>query len=103
MLKSSGINSKILVDITCDHAYTVAYVNSLDEPIDEQVQIIVQRYEGVEVVNWIEYENGNWLILDTIGGIFPDDTFNMCQSQTGTRYFIDSCVNPIEDGLIYSL
>jgi len=92
MVESIGGTSKIVLDPTCEHAYTLVYFGSSEEGMDNFVQAVSNHYGQGVTVNYITHNNGIWIIFDPAGGKYPGNTLSEC-SGNRTVYYVTSCLD----------
>jgi hypothetical protein len=83
MIRAVGGKADVIVDYACGHTYAIAYVGPSEGYITNFSQAVANRYNySTPKVNYIEYDNGTWAVIDTTGGYYPGDMLKEC---TGNR------------------
>jgi len=83
MIRAIGGKAEVLVDPACKHAYAIVYVGPSEEDMVNFSQTVADHYHyNAPKVNYVEYDNGTWVVIDTAGGYYPGNTLENC---TGNR------------------
>jgi hypothetical protein len=79
MIRAIGGKAKVLVDVACEHVYAIVYVGPSEEDMVKFSQAVADRYYyNAPKVNYVEYDNGTWVVIDTAGGFYPGNTLKQC-------------------------
>jgi len=91
MIENIGGTAKVVIDTTCKHAYTIVYFASVGTDMQTYVNTISLHYGANLYVQWFIMNNGNWMIFDTAGGLYPGNTLPEC-SGNRVMYTVTSCL-----------
>lgn len=92
MVGAIGGTARVVLDPTCQHAYTIVRFGSAGENLSWFKQAVYSHYgNNVQIITFVNNQ-GTWVIFDPAGGRYPGTTLTEC---TGNRtlYFMDTCMS----------
>jgi hypothetical protein len=92
MIEAIGGNAKVVVDPSCEHAYTIVRFGSAGDDFSWFTDAVAKHYGSNVQVNSFTNDDGVWVIFDPAGGRYPGNTLPEC-SGSRTVYFTDSCLS----------
>lgn len=102
MVRSIGGKAYAVVDAACEHAYSIVYVGPSKKDMDSFSQQVAAhyRYKAFQI-NYLNYNNSMWAIIDTTGGFYPGDVLPGCVVKMMTIDIESSCLDCVNEDPSY--
>ncbi|MFH1399453.1 MAG: transglutaminase domain-containing protein [Candidatus Woesearchaeota archaeon] len=92
MIAAIGGTTKVVLDPSCQHAYTIVLFGKADGKLTGFSQTVAEHYGANVQVRYFSDDKGIWVIFDPAGGKYPGNTLPQC---SGNRlvYYVTSCLS----------